>query len=719
MGRKFLYILFFVFLFGTLYARDTVSVVAQKGVLDLRGWDFDENPVIKIEGEWEFYWKKLLTPADFNPQRYVADAYVWVPQYWSKFRAGGKHFPPLGYATYRLVIISDKKVENLKIILPPVNTAMKAWWNGHFLGQTGKVGTDASNSEPSIASLSREVTLDSPKVELIVQVSNFQHREGGFFYTPRLGKIGEVEKWQLFLLIISVFLIGSMVIMAIYHLGLFLMRPKNFAAFSFFVFSLLLALRLLFTENQLLLLIFPHIDFDTKYRIEYFTFFFIPPAFNYYVHQVLRDRFVKKFLFVLLGAAVIASMFLFASPLVFTRIMPYYQIVYLAMILVDTYVILKHWVLRTPGADILLVTFILVFLVLINDILLFLRIIDTFELAPAGIFLLVLGQSLVLASIFTKAFKQNERLRQELEYKSQNLEKLVKDRTAEIERQKRKLEKQNKLLQDQTRELEAKDQLLTSSLEYAAAMLRAVMPDPLVLNRYFDNFILFLPKDIVSGDGYWFSDKVRGFLFVAVYDCTGHGVPAAFLSIISTYLLRTTIVEKGIIEPNEVLEHIDQKLKVFLQRQGNDGMELAVLRIELEKDEPQIKFASAKIELFYYNSRTRLITRHRGTRRALGYSSLPQNKEAFSNFILTFKKNDVIYVISDGYVDQTNKERKRFGTERFMELLRKIGDRPMYEQKRILHETIVDYMDDTKQRDDIIVLGLKNSPFNTGDQKKI
>ncbi len=689
--------------------------VAQKGVLDLRGWDFD-NKTLKLDGEWEFYWNKLLTPQDFSPQKYAADAYSIVPEYWSKTIINGKNLPPQGYATYRLIILTDRKVENLRVIFPAVNTAMKVWWNGKFLGETGKVGTSEKNSVPSLASIDREVTLDSPRVEVLVQISNFQHREGGFFYSPRLGNLHSVFIYENRKLFVDIFLIGSMIIMAIYHLGLFLLRRKNLAAFSFFLFSLLLALRLFVTDNQLFLSIFPGATYDLKYRIEYFTFFFIPLALNYYIYEVVKDKSVKYFLYGTLAVALLASVTLFFKPLVFTGIMPYYQLVYLVTMIFDTYIILKHWYLRTPGSDILFVTFVLVFIIIINDILYYLRIIESLTLTPLGIFILVLGQSLVLASIFTKAFKQNEMLRQELEYKSQNLEKMVKERTKEIERQKRKLEKQNKILQEQTQALEEKDQQLTSSLEYAATMQSAIMPPADLLNKYFDNFLLFLPRDIVSGDGYWFTDKNPEYLFVAVYDCTGHGVPAAFLSIIGSYLLRTTVVEKNIIEPNRILEQIDEKLKMFLLRQGSDGMEMAVLRIEKEPDEPQIKFATAKMELFYYNSRTRMVTRHRGTRKALGYSSLPQNPESFSNFIITFKKNDAIYALSDGYLDQTNKEKKRFGTDKFMEILRKIGDRPMWEQKRILHETIVEYMDDTRQRDDIIILGIKNAPFSQPEQ---
>ncbi len=695
------------------FANNDTSYFAYKGVLDLTNFDFSKNKTIQLSGEWEFYWHKLLTPDDFNPKKIIADAYAYVPRYWSSIKINGKKLPHTGFATYRLIIVSNKKVKNLKVVFPAVNSSMKVWWNGRLLGSSGVVGTSSSNSVPSIKTISREVSLDSPNVEVVVQISNFQHREGGFFESPRLGTIYSVTIWQNILLIISVLLIGAALIMSLYHLGLFLMQAKNLAALTFFVFALILALRLFITNNDLTYSVFPNISFDLKYRLEYFTFFFIPPLINWYFYQTLKDKLAQKATIVLLAIATLTSISLIFKPIVFTQIMPYYQIVYLLMIIIDTYIIFKNARLKTPGADILLGTYIIVFALVINDILYYLRVINTVQLSPVAIFILILGQSLVLARIFSQAFKINLELKKELEYKNLNLEKIVRKRTRLLELQKQQLEEQNLTLQRQTQQLKEKDELITSSLKYAAAMLQAIMPDPSMLNKYFDNFLLFLPKDIVSGDGYWFTDKTPDYLFVVVYDCTGHGVPAAFLSVVVNYLFKNLIFESQILEPNKILEQIDQKLKVFLQRQSRDGMEAAIVRIEKNTQEPQIKFATARLEIYYYNSRTRLVTRHKGTRRALGYSSSEHNPEVFSNFLITFKTNDAIYLTTDGYINQTNKANKRFGSENFIDLIIKIGDKPMWEQRQIIHETLVDFMGDTPQRDDILILGLKNSPYQS------
>ncbi len=712
--------LLLIFSLSFAFGNSDTTIIAQKGILDLRGYDFSKaHSPLRLKGEWEFYWKKLLTPKDFAPRKIIPDSYSFVPEYWSKQPENYKNYPALGYATYHLVILSDKKVKNLKVYFPLANTSMKVWWNGRLLGTAGKVGKNKAEAIPSRSSICREVSLDSPKVDVIVQISNFHHREGGFFESPRLGTVKTTTRWLSLNLFISILLIGAALIMAFYHLGLFLMHQRNLAAFSFFLFSSILALRILITTQDLFGYLFPRSSFYLQYRLEYFTFYFIPPLTVFYFYEVFKDPFIKKIFYAFLAIAIIATGTLAFDTLFFSRLLFIYQMLYIVFIIISTYIIIKHLRKKSSGANALFVTYIIVFALSIHDILFYLRIVGPPLLTPLAIFILILGQSLVLAQIFTNAFKENLKLSQELEYKNLNLEKIVEERTYEIEQQKEQLEKQNNTLAEQTQALKLKDEMITSSLKYAATILQAIMPDPKILNKYFDNFVLFLPKDIVSGDGYWISDQPKDYIFIVLYDCTGHGVPAAFLSVISNYLFKNIIFENQIYEPNEILEKVDIKLKAFLERQNNDGLEATIVRIEKDKDEPQIKFATARMEVYYYNSRTRLITRHKGTRRALGYSSSARNSEVFTNFLITFKSNDAIYLLSDGYIDQGNKSHQRFGHKKFEELLIKIGNRPMWEQKTLLHENIIEYMEDTKQRDDILVIGIKNAPFvppNTSPQ---
>ncbi len=707
------YIAFFLLFFSFgLYGQnaDNQLHVAQKGVLDLRFADLDTFPPISLDGEWEFYWNKLLSPEDFYPQIYVADAYAEVPNYWSKISINGKRVSDTGYATYRLIILTNSPGKVLRLYFPPVNCAMRVWWNGEMIGSSGNPEPKNLGYEPSIKTIVADVETRY-RNELIVQVANYSHREGGFFYAPRLGSKNSLFRFLNLSLIINALLFGAALIMVLYNFFIFFMHNKNYAVLSFLIFAFLAGIRVMVVDSNFISAILPSISYTWKFRIEYFTFFFIPPSFMFYLYQVTkRDKVAKYATYFLLGVAIAFALSLFFPPTVFTQTMPYYQPVYLIGMLIALYLIYKHLRLGTSGMNILAITFLIMFVMGINDILLYLRIIKTISLMPFVLFVLLLGQSIVLAKIFSDVFHQNVALKQELEYQNVHLEDLVKKRTKELEVKSRKLERQNKQLEEQRQELELKDYIITSSLKYASDIQSAIMPIFSRVGEYFDYFLFFMPRDIVSGDGFWFSDKDSKYLFIVLFDATGHGVPAAFITIIATYLLNTLIDEKKMREPNKILEALDVKMKKFLEKQGTEGLDAIVVRIEKNDEEPQLKFSGARLDLYYFNSRTKLVTRHRGTKRSLGYSKVTHNKEVFNNIILTFHKHDVFYLLTDGYLEQVDKDKHRFGTQKFIELLQKIGSEPMDKQEQILKETLIDYMGDEKQRDDISVVGIKNSP---------
>ena len=704
--------IFVLFVFVGLYADPSSGEVikAQKGVLDLREVNLDTFPPLKLNGEWEFYWNKLLDPDDFHPQIYVADAYAVVPDYWSKVYINGRSVSDTGYATYRLLILTNDPDKVLRIYFFSANSAIRVWWNGEEIGKSGNPAPKNMGYKPSIKPIVADIRVGY-RNELIVQIANFSHREGGFFYSPRLGDRDSILRYLNIALIISALLFGAALIMAMYNFFIFFMHRKSYAVISFFIFAMLLGLRIFVMDHNFVYSIFPHLSFTWKYRLEYITFFFIPPSLMYYLYKVTqRDVIAKYSLFGLLGLSVIFSISLFFPSIVYTQTMPYYQPVYFLTAFISLYLIYKHLRLGTSGIGILAITFLLMFILGLNNILLYLRVIDTVSLMPLIVFVLLLGQSLVLAKIFSDIFNQNEKLKQKLEYQNIHLEDLVKKRTRELEIKSRKLERQNKELESQRQELQLKDYIITTSLKYASDIQAAIMPVFGKIGDYFDYFLFYMPRDIVSGDGFWFSDKNPQYLFVVLFDATGHGVPAAFITIIATYLLNTLIDDKGMVEPNKILENLDTDLKKFLEKRGTEGLDAVVVRIEKNKQEPELKFAGARLDVFYFNSRTKLVTRYRGTRRSLGYSKVVHNKEVFRNTILTFHKHDVFYLLTDGYIEQVDKDKHRYGSQRFMELLQKIGSETMDRQETILKETLIDFMGDEKQRDDISVIGVKNSP---------
>ena len=222
-----------------------------------------------------------------------------------------------------------------------------------------------------------------------------------------------------------------------------------------------------------------------------------------------------------------------------------------------------------------------------------------------------------------------------------------------------------------------------------------------------DHFILNKPKDIVSGDYYWVSHK-NGHLIIAVADCTGHGVPGAFMSIMGINLLNEIVNTTGTIQANEILNQLRSKLIRSLGQTGQkdetkDGMEMALCVVDSKKHLLQYSGAFRPMYLLRQDELI-VIT---GDHMPIGFYD---EKEAFTNKEVPFRENDMIYLFTDGYVDQIGGlERKTFKSIRLKKLLKEIHDKPPDEQASILREEHEIWRSGSEQIDDIMVLGVRLS----------
>jgi len=268
------------------------------------------------------------------------------------------------------------------------------------------------------------------------------------------------------------------------------------------------------------------------------------------------------------------------------------------------------------------------------------------------------------------------------------LEEKVKHRTAQVTAQKEELAQKNKDI--------------TDSIQYAKRIQVAILPPEV---PFPNTFILFKPKDIVSGDFYWLLEQA-GKEFIAAVDCTGHGVPGAFMSIIGHNMLNKVVKEFGIIKPSEILTYLDKEVSTTLHQQGDtitvlDGMDMALMAYNNEKN--QVEFAGA-INPVYLVRHGELIET-KGDRFAIGRSDLDVTKE-FTNHEVEVRKGDTFYMFSDGYADQFGGTRgKKFKIARMKELIMEIQDKSMEEQRAFLDSTIEDWRGDIEQIDDILIIG--------------
>jgi serine phosphatase RsbU (regulator of sigma subunit) len=300
-----------------------------------------------------------------------------------------------------------------------------------------------------------------------------------------------------------------------------------------------------------------------------------------------------------------------------------------------------------------------------------------------------LGQSLLL-------------MRQNLQEYSEDMEQKVRERTAEITRQNEEIQKQSAQIAELYEQV--KDSIL-----YAKRIQEAILPSKEEIDTALKNsMVLFRPKDIVSGDFYWFSEK-HDRAIIAAADCTGHGVPGALMSMIGSSLLNEIVNEKGIIEPAEILFALKQGVIKALNKhpsadQTKDGMDIAICSIP--KVGNKIEYAGANNPLWMI--RDGEIIERRGDRQPVGLYG--DNLDTpYTNHEVEVLPGDTVYIFSDGYADQFGGPNgKKFKYSQFKKLLKDINDKPMANQRDVLNTAMEDWMgEEEEQIDDILIVGIR------------
>jgi len=278
-----------------------------------------------------------------------------------------------------------------------------------------------------------------------------------------------------------------------------------------------------------------------------------------------------------------------------------------------------------------------------------------------------------------------------------------------IRRENKQRELIAKQIMEQKEELIIKNKNITDSIIYAKRIQSALMPPDKLFNSVFpDSFVLHIPKDIVSGDFYWLS-KVGDRTFVAAVDCTGHGVPGAFMSIIGVELFRHITSIEGIKQPSQILTSLNKAFQKIFHEQEiisfRDGMDLAFC--SFDNKNMKLEYAGAFNPM--YLIRDNNIYEYKGDRFSVGLERPDEYKtNGFKNHEIPLKDGDIIYIFSDGYADQFGgPEGKKYKYRRFRHLLLAIHQLPMAKQHEYLEKSILNWKGGLDQVDDILVIGIR------------
>ncbi len=309
---------------------------------------------------------------------------------------------------------------------------------------------------------------------------------------------------------------------------------------------------------------------------------------------------------------------------------------------------------------------------------------------------------LIFAFILLFFARKLQRQRNDLSRVSKTLE----DKVNELDEERKKVGARNA-------EITSQNAKIVDSIRYAQTIQASILPSKNQMKRLLkDFFVIYRPKDIVSGDFYWFSHLLsndgKGRSFMAVVDCTGHGVPGAFMSIVGNDLLNEIINQNGVHDTSRILDLLNKGVKKrFRQSEylNNDSMDVALCAIEKYDKQFVVTFSGAKLPLYYFNAEKRVVEKIRGGLKSVG--GRHKKEPEYPPTKIGIRDGDAIYMTSDGFPDQNDAKNQKIGMKMLQDKILQIANEPMEAQKEELENMLDSHQGQQEQRDDVTVIGIR------------
>ncbi len=342
-----------------------------------------------------------------------------------------------------------------------------------------------------------------------------------------------------------------------------------------------------------------------------------------------------------------------------------------------------------------------------------------------NIIMIGLGIILILAiglvTMYNVNLKRSRKLTAALEERRVLLEKQsseLKEKNDKIIRANEELQQLNEEINVQKEEIEAQrdhvfnqNKAITDSINYAQRIQSAMLPPESYISELLnENFILYKPRDIVSGDFYWIK-QVNQYIVVVAADCTGHGVPGAFMSMLGISYLTEIVQRREITQANQVLNELRKQIKYSLRQHGGrdeakDGIDMAVCILDLKNN--MMQYSGANNPLYRIRDIDGLPELKEVKADMMPLSYYQSKDRPFTNHEIDLEPGDTFYIFSDGFIDQKGgKDNKRFMSKPFKKMLLEIQDQPMPDQKEILDKTLSAWMGNNTQTDDVLIIGMR------------
>ncbi len=385
--------------------------VVQNGVLDLRQWNFEQDGNLSLNGEWNFYWEQMIPPELFSRVRKPdPSGLITVPGQWNGFLAENKPVPGTGYATYHVRVLLPEHPQSLSLKLSDVATTYTLYVDGLQAAASGSPGINKKVSLPGRMPQVADIGIRKDKIDIVVHVSNFHHWQGGIWESLGVGNQKNIHKSRERGLFLDSLILGSFLIMGLYHLGMFFTRVENHSPLYFGLLNILIAIRMIATGEISFLLGIESVGFRFHILVIYISFYLCVPVFCLFVRSLFPNEAPKSVVALAVCMGVFLSLFSLASPLpVLTYAMPAFQAFTLGLSFYGIWLVLQAVIHNRKGALIFLCGFVILVATVANDVLYSRQLINTGQLVPLGLFAFIFTQAMLLYQRFSQAFDTVEK----------------------------------------------------------------------------------------------------------------------------------------------------------------------------------------------------------------------------------------------------------------------------------------------------------------------
>ena len=678
--RLFFILFSFFFLISCIHTKKAKPAPkAIKGILDLSEVNFNspDSDSIQLDGEWVFIWNEFIDPKSNDWTNKIS--YIQVPSQWQNQKdSNGNFYPPYGYASYALKVILPKEHPNLYFSMSDTGMAYRLYVNGRLSASNGIVGKSAEEMFvrqqyiifPGIKSTDTELTI-------IIHNSNFQYYKAGVWQSVILGEAKTIHEREFHSIAIDLIVISALLIMGLYHIGLYFNRRKDNSPFYFGLFCILVVLRTISIKERLIYEIWTDIPFMIVHKIEYFSFYYGSLVFLQFIHSIFPDdtnpRIYKLFKIIFISCSLLV---LTTTMSIYTRTLIFVQLVILCGIIYTIKIIYFAIKNKHIGAKSFLAGLLIFFITVIHDILRTRGIVYSPFLASYGLLFFVVSQAIVLSRRFANAFVLSEKLTEELQILSNQLEMKVEDRTKELDHALKSIQKDlfyAKRIQNNSLKIDYSEIKDLEIIPYYSAMME------------------------VGGDFYGVSVPIKNKFRVFLADVTGHGIQAALI----------TMAVKGIYDniknfdlaPSHALDIFNNE---FLEKYQSLNSLLTCIFLDINLAENKIIYASAghpscvllrkgKIELLEKTGRMVGITKN--------------NK--YRDIEKDFFPGDRVFLFSDGIYEQYNTNLEEFGEEKLYSLIEDTTNLSLKESVDYIISKLNEFLGYTEKQDDITIIGIE------------